>query len=214
MAVERSGDPLTGWSGRPLAIRVLAGLFALGLVLALVGALVLPRVGGGDDHQAERQQVASRANDFAVAYNTYDVAQLADYQKRLKGLLTSSYDKQFVEITNAVFGALETKQQKSGDAKVQGVAIDSIDQDSATAIVAVDASITNTDNAAAVKRFFRWKVSFTKTKGEWLVSNFESVASVDAQTTPAPTDPSATPAPTDPSATPAPTTPAPTDGGQ
>jgi hypothetical protein len=215
VAAERSGDPLTGWSARPLVVRVLAGLFALGLVLALVGALVLPRVGGGGDDQAEREQVASRANDFAVAYNTYDVAQLADYQKRLKGLLTPSYDKQFVEITNAVFGALETKQQKSGDAKVQGVAIDSIDQDSATAIVAVDASITNTDNAAAVKRFFRWKVSFTKTKGEWLVSNFESVASVEAQATPVPTDPSATPAPTGAApTTPAPTTPAPTDGGR
>lgn len=211
MAAERSGDPLTGWSARPLVIRILAGLFALGVVLALVGALVLPRVGGGgDDDQAARAQVASRANDFAVAYNTYDVADLADYQKRLKGLLTPAYDKQFVEITNAVFGALETKQQKSGDAKVQAVAIDDIDDDSATAIVAVDASITNTDNAAAVNRFFRWKVSFTKTKGEWLVSNFESVASVDAQATPVPTDPAATtPAPTDA----APTTPAPTDGG-
>ncbi|KQX74776.1 MULTISPECIES: hypothetical protein [Aeromicrobium] len=217
MAVERSGDPLTGWSARPLVIRILAGTFALGLVLALVGALVLPRIGGDDDDRAARNQVASRANDFAVAYNTYDVADLADYQARLKGLLTPAYDKQFVEITNAVFGALETKQQKSGDAKVQGVAIDSIDQDSATAIVAVDASITNTDNAAAVKRFFRWKVTFTQTKGEWLVSNFESVASVDAQATPAPTDPSATtPVPSDAApTTPAPTTPAPTtDGGQ
>jgi hypothetical protein len=215
VVVERSGEPLTGWSARPLVIRVLAGVFALGLVLALVGALVLPRIGGDGDDDAERNQVVSRANDFAVAYNTYDVADLADYQKRLKGLLTPAYDKQFVEITNAVFGALETKQQKSGDAKVQGVAIDSIDQDSATAIVAVDASITNTDNAAAVQRKFRWKVTFSKTKGEWLVSNFESVASVDAQTTPvdpgaAPTDGAAT---TPPPTTPAPTEPTPTDGG-
>ena len=204
MAAERSGDPLTGWTGRPLVIRILAGLFALGLVLALVGAVVLPRLGDDDDgDQAARNQVAARANDFAVAYNTYDVADLPDYQKRLKGLLTPSYDKQFVEITNAVFSALKTKQQKSGDANVQGVAIDSIDDDSATAIVAVDASITNTDNAAAVMRYFRWKVSFTKTKGEWLVSNFESVASVEARATPNPSaatpDPSAaTPAPTEP----------------
>ncbi|MET0822260.1 MAG: hypothetical protein ABWY58_14950 [Aeromicrobium sp.] len=203
MAAERSGDPLTGWTGRPLVIRILAGLFALGLVLALVGALVLPRLDGGDDDQAARNQVASRANDFAVAYNTYDVKNLADYQKRLKGLLTPAYDKQFVEITNAVFSALETKQQKSGDAKVQGVAIDSIDDDSATAIVAVDASITNTDNAAAVMRYFRWKVSFTKTKGEWLVSNFESVASVDARATPEPTTatPGASPEPAQPTET-------------
>lgn len=215
MAAERSGDPVTPWSSRTLVIRVLAGLVALGVVLALVGALVLPRIGGGDDDTAARNQVISRANDFAVAYNTYDVADLADYQKRLKGLLTPAYDKQFVEITNAVFSALKTKQQKSGDAKVLAVAVDSIDDDSAVALVAVDASITNTDNQAAVARRFRWKVTFSKTQGEWMVSNFESVASVDAQATPA--DPAAT---ADPSAaaptTPAPTTPAPpaaTSGG-
>lgn len=204
MAVERPSDAVTTWSARPLVIRVLAGLVTLGVVLALVGWLVLPRIGGDDESDTARNQVVSRANDFAVAYNTYDVADLPDYQKRLKGLLTTDYDKQFVEITNAVFSALETKQQKSGDAKVLGVAVDSIDDDSATAIVAVDASITNTDNEAAVPRRFRWKVSFTRTKGEWLVSNFESVASVDAQASPAPSDPSAD-APT----SPAPTTPAP-----
>lgn len=213
MAAERSGDPVTPWSSRTLVIRILAGLVSLGVVLAVVGALVLPRIGGSDDDTSARNQVVSRANDFAVAYNTYDVADLADYQKRLKGLLTPAYDKQFVEITNAVFGALKTKQQKSGDAKVLAVAVDSMDDDSAVALVAVDSSITNTDNQAAVARRFRWKVTFSKTKGEWLVSNFESVASVDAQATP--TDPGATPGATDPSAvptSPVPTAPAPTDG--
>lgn len=213
MAVERSTDQVTPdssapWSARPLVIRILVGLIALGAVMALLGWFVLP-IGRDDDDAAERSQIVSRATDFAVAYNTYDVADLPDYQKRLKGLLTKQYDQQFVEITNAVFGALETKQQKSGDANVLGVAVDSIDDDSAVAIVAVDASITNTDNAAAVPRRFRWKVTFTKTKGEWLVSNFESVASVEAQATPVPGDPTA-PAPS----VPAPTTPAPSDGAE
>lgn len=176
---------MTGWSARPIVVRTLALLTAVGVVLALVGWLVLPRFGdGGGDDTAERNQVVSRANDFAVAYNTYDVADLADYQKRLKGLLTPAYNEQFVEITKAVFEALETKKQSSGGAKVLGVAVDTIDDDSASAIVAVDASITNTDNEAAVERRFRWKITFSKTKGEWLVSNFESVASVDAEASP------------------------------
>lgn len=203
MAAERSSDQLDTWSARPRAIRVIAALIAIGVALCLVGGLLLPNLGGDDDDAAERNQVTSRATDFAVAYNTYDVADLADYQKRLKGLLTPAYDKQFVEITNAVFSALETKKQKSGDAKVLGVGIDTIDDDSAAVLIAVDASITNTDNAAAVARRFRWKVSLNKTKRGWQVSNFESVASVEAQASPAAGDPSAapsTPAPAEPSA--------------
>jgi Mce-associated membrane protein len=187
------------WSARPVVVWILAGVTAIGVALGLVGWLVLGAGDGGGDDATDRNQVTARATDFAVAYNTYDVADLPDYQKRLKGLLTPAYDKQFVEITDAVFGALKSKQQKSGDADVLAVAIDSIDDDSATAIVAVDASITNTDNQAAVQRQFRWKVSFTKAKDQWLVSNFESVASVDAQTGPAPSDAAPT-TPVDPSA--------------
>jgi Mce-associated membrane protein len=187
------------WSARPVVVWILAGVTAIGVALGLVGWLVLGAGDGGGDDATDRNQVTARATDFAVAYNTYDVADLPDYQKRLKGLLTPAYDKQFVEITDAVFGALKSKQQKSGDADVLAVAIDSIDDDSATAIVAVDAAITNTDNQAAVQRQFRWKVSFTKAKDEWLVSNFESVASVDAQTGPAPSDAAPT-TPADPSA--------------
>jgi Mce-associated membrane protein len=160
-------------------------------MLGLLGVFV-PKVIGDDDTYGgtEREKVISRARDFATAYNTYDVAQLADYQKRLKGLLTPEYDEQFVQITDAVFKAIKSKKQKSGEAKVRGVAIESIDEDSAETIVAVDATITNTDNKAAVVRHFRWKVSFTKSGEDWRVSNFESVAAVTATagdpTTPAP----------------------------
>ncbi len=187
-------DPETSWSSRPRVVRILAVVTALGLLLGLLGAL-LPKFIGDDDAygRADRERVISRANDFATAYNTYDVAKLADYQKRLKGLLTPDYDEQFVQVTNAVFEALKDKKQKSGEAKVRGVAIESIDEDSAEAIVAVDATISNTDNKAAVVRHFRWKVSFSKSGAEWLVSNFESVAAVTATTG----DPSATaPTPT------------------
>lgn len=189
MASERPRESVTTWSARPLVILVLSGLIVLGAVLGAVGA-VASSSGGEDGDSAERNRVIARANDFAVAYNTYDVADLAGYQKRLKGLLTPTYNEQFVEVTNAIFGALKDKKQKSGSAKVLGTAVESIDDDSAVAIVAVDASITNTDNPAAVLRSFRWKVSFTKADEQWLVSNFESVASVEAEagsaTTPAP----------------------------
>ena len=188
-------DPETSWSSRPRVARTLAVLTAIGLVLGLLGAFLPKFIGDDGDTYggADRELVISRANDFATAYNTYNVAEVDDYQKRLKGLLTPKYDEQFVQVTNAVFEALKDKKQNSGEAKVRGVAIESIDEDSAEAIVAVDATISNTDNKAAVVRHFRWKVSFAKSGDEWLVSNFESVAAVTATAG----DPSATaPTPT------------------
>ena len=202
MASARSSNTLTpdtktSWSSRPRVVRALAIATALGLVLALLGAaafLIGKYVVNDETYNgAEREKIISRAQDFATAYNTYDVGDLADYQKRLKGLLASDYDAQFVKVTDAVFTALKDKKQKSGEAKVRGVGIESIDEDSAEAIVAVDSTITNTDTKGAVVRHFRWKVSFTKNGKEWLVSNFESVAAVTATTG----DPSATaPTPT------------------
>lgn len=148
--------------------------------MGAVGAVAKSSSGDSDD-TSQRNEVMARANDFAVAYNTYDVADLAGYQKRLKGLLTPKYNEQFVEVTNAIFSALADRKQTSGNAKVLGTAIESIDDDSAVAIVAVDASITNTDTKAAVLRNFRWKISFSKSGGDWLVASFESVASVEAE---------------------------------
>ena len=184
---------MTERSSRSRVTALLVVATALGVVLSAVGGILLildPSGSGGDSK--DRNAVVSRANDFAVAYNTYDVVELPDYQKRLKGLLTPAYNKQFTQVTDAVFKALESKKQKSGGAKVLGTAVESIDQDSAVAIVAVDAKITNTDNEAEVLRHFRWKLSFEKSDGKWLISNFESVAPVEAVATP---NPSTSPSP-------------------
>jgi len=179
---------VTERSSRNRVIALLVVTTALGVVLSAVGFFLL-RANPYEDSK-DRNEITSRATDFAVAYNTYDVSDVKNYQKRLKGLLTPKYDKEFVKITDAVFKALESKKQKSDGAKVQGAAIDSIDKDSAVAIVAVDSKVSNTDTKAAVLRHFRWKVSFTKKDGTWLISSFESIAPRSAVATPSP---SATP---------------------
>ncbi|MEH3067268.1 MAG: hypothetical protein PGN15_04145 [Aeromicrobium erythreum] len=178
MAAARTGDPLTARrSSTPLVV-----IAVLGVLVGVAGLLVPRFVGGGED--AERDAVVARVNDFATTYNTYDVSDLASYQKRMKPLLTPAYDKEFVRVTNAVFGALESKDQKSGDANVLAVAVDSIDKDSAIAIVAVDASITTSSDETAVQRRFRWKVTLSKSDGDWRVSQFDTVVPLDASTDP------------------------------
>lgn len=175
-------------------IRLLSLVTVLGVLIGVAGILV-PKAFSydGNGSSGDGKQVISRVTDFATAYNTYDVNKLADYQKRLKGLLTPSYDKEFVQITDSIFKALTGKKQVSKDAKVIDVAIDSIDKDSAVVLVAVDSSVTNTDSATAVARHLRWKVNVVKQKGQWNIDKFESVAAL-AATNPTPsTSPSATP---------------------
>lgn len=165
----------------------------LGLVLAIVG-VVLFVVPSGDADRAASQQVIARVNDFAVAYNTYDVADPKDYQQRMSSLLTADYNKEFVQTTTAIFTAIKAKKQRSGSALVRDVAIESIDGDSAVALAVVDAKVTNTDNEGSVLRQFRWTVNLQKVAGQWRISQFESIA---AQPADAPTGaPRDAPAPT------------------
>jgi type II secretory pathway pseudopilin PulG len=162
-------------------VRLLVALVVVGVLLGVAG-LVVPRAFAGDDDGAARQDLVTAANDFATAYNTYDVAELEDYQQRMAGLLTDDYREQFDQVTEAIFGALTAKKQRSSDPEVLGVAIDSFDADSAEVLVAVDASISNTDQKTAVRRHFRWKVAFLRQDGAWRVDDFESIAAMTAET--------------------------------
>lgn len=211
MATARPGQSVT--DAPPPRVPPLArACGVLGLVLAIAGAVlfVVPSRGGPATDSVEAKQIVGRVNDFVVAYNTYDVADAKEYQDRLSGLLTADYQTEFVKVTDALFTAIKDKKQKSGDAKVLSVAVESMDDDSAVVLAVVDAKVTNTDNDAAILRQFRWAVSMQKVDGEWRVSQFESVA---AQPADAVADDGAAPTPeAEPSASSTPTDPATTEG--
>lgn len=176
MASARSGLEL---NPSATTIRLLSILTVVG-VLVGVGGFLLPNFGGADDTQRDRQEVVRRANDFAVTFNTYTVENKADYQKRVKTLMTPSYFKEFTKITNAMFGAIEDKKQSSGDAKVLATAVDSIDKDSAVVLVAVNAAVKSSAQKGALQRRFRWTVTFGRYKNEWRVREFDAVAPLGA----------------------------------
>lgn len=176
---EHSDRATASRSGAGTAL--LMAVVVLGVLVGVAG-LVVPRVLGTGGEDPDREAVVSRVNEFASVYNTYDVAQLDDYQQRMEPLLTTGYFEEFQRITDAVFGALESKDQKSGDANVLSVAVETIDDDSAVAIVAVDAAITTASDEAAVQRRFRWKVTLSKVGDSWLVNQFETVVPLDATT--------------------------------
>lgn len=170
----------SGPTSRSVPTRLLAALAAAGILIGVLG-LVLPSVVGAHDEFAkDRQDVATRASDFAVTFNTYSVKDRAGYQRRVKPLMTSDYYKDFVKITDAMFQVIKDKNQSSGDAKVLSVAVETIDKDSAVAIVAVNTAVRTSDSDEAVQRRFRWKINMRKLKDTWVVSVFDSVPTMEA----------------------------------
>ena len=95
--------------------------------------------------------------------------------------MTPSYYKEFTKITDAMFGAIEDKKQTSGDAKVLATAVDSISEDSAVVLVAVNAAVKPGADKAAVERRFRWTVTFGRYKDEWRVREFDAVPTLEAE---------------------------------
>jgi hypothetical protein len=162
------------------SIRLLIAICVVGVLVGGAG-LVVPRlIGSRDEFAAERQAVITRASDFAVTFNTYSSDKKPDYQRRVKPLMTAAYYKDFLKITNVMFQVVEDKKQSSGDVKVLSVAVDRIDNDSASAIVAVDAAVHRSDSDQAVARRFRWQISMRKLRGEWLVNQFDGVPPMEA----------------------------------
>lgn len=159
-------------------------------------AWLVPAISGDDSGaSADELAVVSRATEFAVAYNTYDASKLEAYQQRVGGLLTADYRKVFDEVTSTAFPTLATKQQISQDPQVRSVAIDSIDQDSATALVAVDATVGTADGATSAVQYYRWTVKLTKVGQTWQVEEFAPVATTQAQAQTEGQSPAATPTP-------------------
>ncbi len=185
-----TSQPVKPKSNIPNLIRFFAVVSVVGVLIGLAGIFV-PKftANGAQNVSSQRERVVTTATDFAVAYNTYNVTNTADYQERMSGLLSKSYRAEFDKITSEIFKLLVPKKQVSNNAKVLGVAIDSFDKDSAVVLVAVDATLTNTDSKDPVARHMRWRLSMVKQNGKWLVDKLASVATAEASTG----TPSATP---------------------
>ena len=162
------------------SIRLLVAICVVGVLLGGAGLALPQLIGSRDEFAGERQAVITRASDFAVTFNTYSSDKKPDYQRRVKPLMTSAYYKDFLKITNVMFQVVKDKKQSSGDVKVLSVAVDDIDKDSASAIVAIDAAVHRSDSDQPVARRFRWQITMRKVQGKWLVNQFDGVAPMEA----------------------------------
>lgn len=183
----------TTTSGSP-ATRSRLPLFGLLVVLLLcsVGATVWGLVdrGGSDDGgfssgesgstTREREEVMASTEQFVLRMGTYgpkdldDKGKLPGYRTRVKEVITTKFGTSFeeaVEIAEQMVAQFALQRT----AAVYGTGVATLDDDSATALVA--GSFTDRFGKAEADdpRQFRWEVRLVKVKGEWLVDDYSAI---------------------------------------
>lgn len=177
---------------------VLLGILVLAL-LAAAGTLVwllAERRGAADEAQSEREAVQRQTEQFVLRLNTYGPddldaqGHLTDYQKQVTGVITPKFAAAFEKDGLPIAEQVVAQAGYSRTVKVYGVGVESIDGDSAKAIVA--AGMTGSypdpknpdDDAKRVQAepdVLRWTVDLVRSDGAWLVDDYAPVQAEAAQ---------------------------------
>lgn len=175
--------------------------FRLGLAVALVVLLVAAvgclawvlaeRRGAATDAQRERDAVVRQTEQFVLRLNTYGPedldaqGRLADYRDRVLEVMTAKFGTDFEQSGLSLAEQTVAQSGYGRTAEVFGVGVDSIDDDSATVIVAgsltgsypdpkaAEDDSKRTDDQPAV---LRWSVDLVRVDGEWLVDDYTPVS--------------------------------------
>jgi Mce-associated membrane protein len=172
-------------------------LVALVASAATLGWLLVDRASGSSDDaaQTDREAVMSQTEQFVLRLNTYgpdqldDQGHLTEYRDQVKQVITPKFASDF-ETSGLPIAEETVKTAGYGrSAKVFGVGVESIDEDSATVIVAAGMTGSypdpkNPDDASkrvdADEDVLRWQVDLVKVDGKWLVDNYTPVTGEDA----------------------------------
>jgi hypothetical protein len=172
------------------------GLFAALVAIVLVGAVALAwlvagrgvgAVGGGQgDVQREREAVMAQTEQFMLRMGTYgpdlldEKGGMPEYRQRVEEVITPKFAVSF-EKEAATAEQLVAQAKISRQAQVFATGVSTIDEDSATALVA--GSFTDSYPKAGQRdpSPFRIEVDLVKVKGKWLVDDFSPVTGGDGQ---------------------------------
>jgi Mce-associated membrane protein len=185
----------TGTDETPRSATFRLVLLVVLVVLLLVSAgllvwLLADRRGEADDLQSEREAVMSQTEQFVLRLNTYgpddldDQGHLTTYKDSVAEVITPKFSSDFEQSGLPI--AEQTVQQAgyARTADVFGVGVQSLDADSAVAIVAAGLTSTYPDpkhpdddskRVSGGEDVLRWEVDLVKTDGTWLVDDYSPV---------------------------------------
>lgn len=192
---------------RPRSARFRSVLLLVLVVLMLASAgtvvwLLAGRSGEADETQGERDAVMAQARQFLLRSNTYgpddldDAGKLTENRAQVEEVVTDKFATAYEESLTYIEQLVQT-QGVGQSAKVLGVGVQYLDDDSARALVAGESTFTQTgeDGAAQEVRSqtFRVVVDLVKVDGTWLVDE-SNVAADEAVTGEPSASPSGSPA--------------------
>jgi Mce-associated membrane protein len=189
----------SGGTARSAMFRlVLLGILVVALLAsaAILVWLLADRRGEADDVQSQREEVMSQTEQFVLRLNTYgpeqldDQNHLPDYEKQVTDVITPKFATDFEKSGLPIAEKVVAQSGYARAAKVYGVGVESMDEDSATAIIAAGLSGSYPDPKHpddATKRVstaadvLRWEVKLVKVDGTWLVDDYGLASGQDAQ---------------------------------
>ena len=178
---------------RSATFRLVLLVVLVALLLASAGVLVwllADRRGAAEDLQSERESVMSQTEQFVLRLNTYgpddvdSAGHLTKYKDSVSEVITPKFASDFEQSGLPI--AEQTVQQAGygRTAEVFGVGVQTIDSDSAVAIVAAGLTGSYPDpkhpddaskRVSGGEDVLRWEVDLVKTDGTWLVDDYSPV---------------------------------------
>jgi hypothetical protein len=175
-----------------LGVLVVALLASAGILVWLLA----DRRGEADDVRSQREEVMSQTEQFVLRLNTYgpeqldDQNHLPDYERQVTEVITPKFATDFEQSGLPIAEKVVAQSGYARAAKVYGVGVESMDDDSATAIIAAGLSGSYPDPKHlddATKRVstpadvLRWEVKLVKVDGTWLVDDYGLASGEEAQ---------------------------------
>jgi hypothetical protein len=178
---------------RSATFRLVLLIVLVVLLLASAGVLVwllADRRGEADDLQSERETVMSQTEQFVLRLNTYgpddldDQGHLTSYKDQVSQVITPKFASDFESSGLPIAEQTVSQAGYGRTADVFGVGVQSMDDDSAVAIVAAGLTGSYPDSkhpdddskrVSGGQDVLRWEVDLVKTDGKWLVDDYSPV---------------------------------------
>lgn len=194
-AVTDGPDPAdVAPAGPARRFRLVLTVVLVVLLLAATGCLVwllAERRGAAADAQREREAVMRQTEQFVLRLNTYgpedldDQGKLTAYRDRVLEVMSAKFGSEFEQSGLSLAEQTVAQSGYGRTAEIFGVGVDSIDDDSATVIVAGSLTGSYPDPEAPEdesKRtddrpdVLRWSVDLVRVDETWLVDDYTPVS--------------------------------------